>query len=157
MAGDQELMQLVESFEADEELQEALKAGDSEKVKEAIKKALAILSKWREDLPDDVKKAVSVLARAAGYGDQYGYPSEPAKKEDIPKAVIRRIVVRYKELGEAISKIEAKLAKKGEEEEEIEEKKEEKTEKSDIVEFDADDILKAIAEATQEVVKEVVG
>jgi hypothetical protein len=90
----------------EEELEAAFKAADkaemNEKVKAAIKGALRLLSKWKDDLPDDVKKAVGVLARACIYGDQYGYP---AKKEDVPKNVIKSIKAAVERLAAAVAKL----------------------------------------------------
>jgi len=56
------------------------KAGVSEDVQNAIKGALKILDKYKDDLPDNVKSALNALANVVGYG--YPAPKEGKKNSD---------------------------------------------------------------------------
>lgn len=70
---------LIECF-GDEDInkEEFSKAAEiEEKTLEEIKGAVELIAKYKENLPDDLKKAVSVLAKHASY---------PEKKEDLEKA-----------------------------------------------------------------------
>lgn len=67
---------LGEDF-SEEEFEKAVKKLD-EKVVSALKGALNILNKYKGDFPEELKKAVGVLAKHAGYG----YPA----KKDLEKA-----------------------------------------------------------------------
>lgn len=70
---------LIECFgEEDINKEEFSKAAEiEEKTLEEIKGAVELIAKYKENLPDDLKKAVSVLAKHASY---------PEEKEDLKKA-----------------------------------------------------------------------
>jgi len=80
----EELKKLLEEYLGEEINEKDFKKAEklSDKALNAIKGALKLISKYKEDFPDDLKKAIGVLAKYAGYGYGYGYP---AKKEGIEK------------------------------------------------------------------------
>lgn len=55
----------------------------SNQVLSLIKKALNDLSKWREELPDEVLRALGVLAKAVDYGESYYASATKDQSEDI--------------------------------------------------------------------------
>jgi hypothetical protein len=80
--------EIREAFPLDDEVESTFtdceKASEvSDDAKEAIKNALRVLSKWVDDLPSEVKKAVAVLARAAGYGESYGEAGDEDKTMEV--------------------------------------------------------------------------
>lgn len=61
------------------------KAKLSDKALNALKGALNLINKYKADFPDDLKKAVGVLAKYSSYG--YGYPAKKSDdNEDINKS-----------------------------------------------------------------------
>ena len=72
---------LGEDF-SEEEFEKAQKKLD-EKVVGALKGALNILNKYKGDFPDELKKAVGVLAKHAGYGSSAQKSKEPYKLEEV--------------------------------------------------------------------------
>ena len=72
---------LGEDF-SEEEFEKAQKKLD-EKVVNALKGALNILNKYKGDFPDELKKAVGVLAKHAGYGSSAQKSKEPYKLEEV--------------------------------------------------------------------------
>ena len=78
---DPELKKLLDSYFGEEvsfDTEEFEKAKLSDKALNALKGALNLVNKYKADFPDDLKKAVGVLAKYSSYG--YGYPAE--KNED---------------------------------------------------------------------------
>jgi len=72
---------LGEDF-SEEEFEKAQKKLD-EKVVNALKGALNILNKYKGDFPDELKKAVGILAKHAGYGNSAQKSKEPYKLEEV--------------------------------------------------------------------------
>ncbi len=99
-----ELRELIEEYFGDkfvaEEFEKAEKLSD--KALNAIRGALKLINKYKADLPDDLKKAVGILAKYAGYG--YGYP---AKKEDVEKSGAKFSKDTLEKLKKAIESLEA--------------------------------------------------
>lgn len=100
---DTEMQELLKSYfgedvEIDFEKAEEL----SDKALNAIKGALKLVNKYKTDFPDDLKKAVGVLAKYAGYG--YGYP---AKKQDVEKSGAKFSKDTLEKLKKAIEALEA--------------------------------------------------
>ncbi|MBW1939376.1 MAG: hypothetical protein JRI67_11560 [Deltaproteobacteria bacterium] len=78
---DNELLELMKAYFGDDAKLDFEKAEEiSDKALKAIKDALKLINKYRADFPDDLKKAVGVLAKYAGYG--YGYPAAKGDEED---------------------------------------------------------------------------
>lgn len=75
---------LGEDF-SEEEFEKAEKLSD--KVLNALKGALNILNKYKGDFPDELKKAVGVLAKYAGYGYPAKKSDEPYKLEKVIEAL----------------------------------------------------------------------
>jgi len=68
----------AEIFPVEADILEAFKAEVPDAAKTAIKEALTMLNKWKDNLPSDVLKSVSVLGASIGYGESFAAP----KKED---------------------------------------------------------------------------
>lgn len=75
---------LGEDF-SEEEFEKAEKLSD--KVLNALKGAMNILNKYKADFPDELKKAVGVLAKYAGYGYPAKKSDEPYKLEKVIEAL----------------------------------------------------------------------
>jgi len=133
----EELIKLLKDYLGDEfdaeEFEKAEKLSD--KALNAIKGALKLVNKYKADFPDDLKKAVGVLAKYAGYG--YGYP---AKKDDVEKAGAKFSKDTLEKLKKAIEALEALKAALPE--------LKEQTEKSST---ENSDIKKSIEEITKKI------
>ncbi|MBA7527669.1 hypothetical protein ES705_19847 [subsurface metagenome] len=84
---DKDLKELLDSYFGEEvsfDTEEFEKAELSDKALNALKGALNLVNKYKADFPDDLKKAVGVLAKYASYG--YGYPAKKKEEEDINKS-----------------------------------------------------------------------
>jgi len=132
--------QFFELFPADEavsKLFEAMKSEETfdeksvEEAKDAVKKALKILSDWRDDFTDEVKSAIGTLAKFAGY-------SAPAKEADADKAdqygygypyrqnfTSRKIIESIDEILKLVKELAGKKEETAEKSEAVEEEKEE--------------------------------
>ena len=78
---DEDLKKILKEYFGEEvsfDTEEFEKAKLSDKALNALKGALNLINKYKADFPDDLKKAVGVLAKYSSYG--YGYPAE--KNED---------------------------------------------------------------------------
>jgi len=79
---DKELLELLKAFignEEDEELEEVLKAAVPKQVVASLKSALKVMNTYKDTLPDDLVKSMTVIAKYAAAG--YGYP-QPTKKSE---------------------------------------------------------------------------
>jgi len=77
---DPEIQKLLNEYFGEEvSIEEFEKAELSEEAIKAIKGALNLINKYKADFPDDLKKAVGLLAK---YAAGYGYP---AKKKEVKK------------------------------------------------------------------------
>jgi hypothetical protein len=87
-----ELIKLLKSMMGedakDEELEKAKQL--SEEAGKALKGALNILNKYKDDMPDDVVTAIKVLAKYASYG----YPEAKQKSDELSKEDIEKIGAR---------------------------------------------------------------
>jgi len=141
-----ELKKLLDSY-FDEEVSfdpeefEFEKAKLSDKALNALKGALNLVNKYKADFPDDLKKAVGVLAKYASYG--YGYPakkSDDDKNKDINKSgrtLSKDTVTKIKSVIKALNEL-------------LPEEDREKLKKS-VVDDDGKDADKEFKEALDEV------
>ena len=104
---------LGEDF-SEEEFEKAEKLSD--KVLNALKGAMNILNKYKGDFPDELKKAVAVLAKYAGYG----YPAKKVEKAGakLSKSTIEQIKKVIEALGKLIEPDKVKK-EAGDENEEV--------------------------------------
>lgn len=148
--------------EEDKELEAVFKSAEEEgglpeKVKNAIKGALRILSKWKGDFPPEVNKAVAVLARAVGYGEGSPPPEEKGKKgtELAEKTALGRMEKLVGSLQSSVEKLSAEVTKMGEKEKKEGDEKGGKEDKT--VEVNLGEIVEAVKEAVTSIVGEVTG
>ena len=131
-----------EKFET-EALKEAFKAAKaelSEGAQKAVKSALLILSKWSDDLPDNVKKAIGVLAKSVDYGEA---PASQAART--PEAAVKEVNEHLTLLDKRVKELEGKKedpAAKG------------KGDDDDDSSFTAEEIVTAAGKALSTVIKE---
>jgi hypothetical protein len=79
------LKDFLVNFSEDEDVEDFQKAENEDKLREKLRESLKEIRKFEEDLPDSLRKAISVLALWAYKG--YGYPAagkKPVKKKDDP-------------------------------------------------------------------------
>jgi hypothetical protein len=115
-AMEEELKQLIKTLNGDEVTDVDLeKAGKMpEEAAKAIKGALAILSKYKDDFPADVLGAIKVLTKYSSYG----YPQkgdDEMSKEDIEKVGARlskATLEELKKISSALDGIDLKAIKK---------------------------------------------
>lgn len=150
---------------------ESVLAGKSEmtdQARTAIKGSLETLSKWKADFPNEVNTAVAVLAKAVGYGDDYGptkksdekMSDEDTKKKDEEEKAAKDLVAAIRTAMSALQSAVAKLpgSDEGEEDEKPEDEEGgESDKKGDKEGFTVEDLVNASGEALKAVVKEVTG
>ena len=116
----EELLAVFMSKEDFDKLSEDEKKGQEQKAQEAVVKALDQMVEWKAHFPADVTEAVSVLARAVGYG----VPVEVEVEEEVKEPentgtatkALEAAIGKMKELisafSEAASTLETQLASK---------------------------------------------
>ena len=88
---DKELLELLKEWVGNDEdlnMEEILKAAVPGKVVTALKSALKVLNTYKDELPDDLKKSMVVIAKYAVAGYGYPAPKDDKKKQedDLEKA-----------------------------------------------------------------------
>lgn len=138
----------------------------SDKAQAAVKGALKLLAKYKEEFPQDVKNAIGVLAKSVGYG----YPSpkeekkEPEKEEEVKKAgakfskitlsQLKSLADSLQKASDAIGKLLSTSVKKDQRGEEEEEDGKEKKEEKIYTEKEA---LKMIGDGIKEGIEKALG
>lgn len=77
------LKDFIVDFSEDEDVEDFQKAENKDKLREKLQESLKEIEKFADDLPDSLRKAISVLAQWAYKG--YGYPGagkKPIKKKE---------------------------------------------------------------------------
>lgn len=109
---DSELVELLKSLFGDE-VDFKKKADIGEDALKAVKSALKTLGKYKDDFPDDLKKAIGTLAKYAS--DGYGYPEakgDKDKKEEEDKDKLKKAGAKFSKdtltkLQEVVKAVEA--------------------------------------------------